>query len=91
MASLAECKVGFDVLIDYRNSHAVRQSDTPQPGTSAPSGTGFKYAGAPIQSRSRTQSFGSGRPKANQRSRNDSWRAKPAESNVTISITTAGN
>ncbi|XP_049817917.1 la-related protein 1-like isoform X2 [Aethina tumida] len=77
-------------IVHHRNSHAVRQSDTPQPGTSAPSGTGFKYAGAPIQSRSRTQSFGSGRPKANQRSRNDSWRAKPAESNVTISITTAG-
>nr|XP_023025760.1 la-related protein 1B [Leptinotarsa decemlineata] len=43
----------------------------PQPGTSAPAETGFKY------SRSRTQSFGSGRIRTNNsRPRSDSWRQK---------------
>ncbi|XP_066247542.1 la-related protein 1B [Euwallacea similis] len=42
----------------------------PQPGTSAPAGSGFK------QPRSRTQSFGSGRNTKASRTRTDSWRGK---------------
>lgn len=43
-----------------------------QPGTSAPTGSGFKYA-----SRSRTHSFGSVRVRNNPpRSRTESWRQK---------------
>nr|CAH7739318.1 unnamed protein product [Callosobruchus chinensis] len=62
-----------------RASTTVQRSDIqncPQPGTSAPAGTGFKYA------RTRTQSIGSGRIRINsaststQRHRNDSWRQK---------------
>ncbi|XP_044256944.1 la-related protein 1-like isoform X1 [Tribolium madens] len=41
-----------------------------QPGTSAPAGTGFRFAG-----RARTQSFGSGRTKSNRNS-GESWRQK---------------
>ncbi|XP_076261791.1 la related protein isoform X2 [Rhynchophorus ferrugineus] len=42
----------------------------PQPGTSAPAGTGFKYP------RARTNSFGSGRGQKTSRSRTNSWRTK---------------
>lgn len=61
---------------DYSASHY------PQPGTSAPAGTGLKHP------RSRTHSFGSGRTQKVSRSRTDSWRAKenipqgPSEKNT---------
>ncbi|KAH1023233.1 hypothetical protein HUJ04_012477 [Dendroctonus ponderosae] len=42
----------------------------PQPGTSAPAGISFK------NSRTRTQSFGSGRIQKGSRARTDSWRSK---------------
>lgn len=42
----------------------------PQPGTSAPASTGFRYQ------RNRTHSFGSGRAQKQSRTRTDSWRAK---------------
>ncbi|KAJ8923701.1 hypothetical protein NQ315_010282, partial [Exocentrus adspersus] len=60
---------------DQRRSSASNQRDysqnMPQPGTSAPAGTGFKHP------RSRTHSFGSGRIRnSSTRTRNDSWRQK---------------
>ncbi|XP_018578792.1 la-related protein 1B isoform X1 [Anoplophora glabripennis] len=61
---------------DQRRSSASHQrgehsQNFPQPGTSAPAGTGFKYP------RSRTHSFGSGRVRNNSsRTHTDSWRQK---------------
>lgn len=56
------------MLYFFRSDHS---QNFPQPGTSAPTGTGFKYP------RSRTHSFGSGRVRNNSsRTHNDSWRQK---------------
>ncbi|CAG9855200.1 unnamed protein product [Phyllotreta striolata] len=56
-----------------RPSHSNQRNENvhPQPGTSAPADSGFKFA------RSRAQSFGSGRIRNNStRQRTDSWRQK---------------
>lgn len=58
---------------DRRSSHSNQRNENmyPQPGTSAPADSGFKYA------RSRTQSFGSGRIRNNStHQRTESWRQK---------------